>query len=518
MALAPGLSGQLQVRILPGGRLLETQNDFRKVVVNLPETEKNTVPAKPDPDVKTSETADGRTLHDPIADLSSEQIDALAKDTQNSLSKTLTVNSIIKREINKNDLIGMTVEAIHANITPSIKLSYPTTEEESKRQMLEQVREQIEAFNRMIDLGSLVRSAVAATYTEGTLICYLRKAANQYVVDCYPLGLCEIGDYAAGRERVVLFNIGELKNRLQRMREKTRQSGAIPSDDMSAEVKQNYPTEVYEAFAADEPYAVLNSRWTGVMKINSLSGAYGLSPIFRALNSVLMLRAFDRADKAASQAKSKKIIHQKLRPETGGPDHNKKGFDEMAYAHENLMKAWTLPTVVVTTPWFVESINYVEPKAELTGVDTINHYRLRILSTLGIGVRMDSGCQPAPPASISVEQLVRVISRIAEQLEKILLRFYKEYLTDLGLDPDFCPAVKVVEAEQLSYNLRRELSASLYTLFNGSLETSLGLLGIDVEEEASKRRSENDRKLSEIFFPRNPSVPSAGPESPVNSE
>ena len=111
----------------------------------MPETEKNTVPAKPDPDVKTSETADGRTLHDPIADLSSEQIDALAEDTQNSLSKTLTVNSIIKREINKNDLIGMTVEAIHANITPSIKLSYPATEEESKRQMLEQVREQIEA-------------------------------------------------------------------------------------------------------------------------------------------------------------------------------------------------------------------------------------------------------------------------------------------------------------------------------------------------------------------------------------
>ena len=409
--------------------------------------------------------------------LSSEQIDALAEDTQNSLSKTLTVNSIIKQEINKNDLIGMTVEAIHSNITPSIKLSYPTTEEESKRQVLEQVREKIDAFNRMIDLDGLVRSAVAATYTEGTLICYLRKTADQYVVDCYPLGLCEIGDYAPGRERGVLFNIGELKNRLQRMREKTCQSGANLFNDMSAEVKQNYPAEVYEAFVADEPYAVLNPRWTGVMKINSLSGAYGLSPIFRALNSVLMLRAFDRADKAASRAKSKKIIHQKLRPETGGPDHGKKGFDEMAYAHENLMKAWTLPTVVVTTPWFVESINYVEPKAELTGVDTINHYRLRILSSLGIGVSMDSGGQPA---SISVEQLVRVISRIAEQLEKILQRFYKEYLTDLGLDPDFCPAVKVVETEQLSYNLRGE--------------------------------------LSEIFSSSNPSVPSSGPESPVNSK
>ena len=196
------------------------------------------------------------------------------------------------------------------------------------------------------------------------------------------------------------------------------------------EIKENYPEEVYDAYKAKDKYARLDSDRTGVIRIGNLNRRYGLSPILKAVKATLMLDTFDQADLVTSKAKSKKIIHQILRSELMGQDGDKDTYAQMAYAHDNLMKAWKMPTVVTTTPAYVEKIVYVEPKTELTNVDTVNQYRSRVMSALGISFLNTDGKQTVSTAGISLMQLMKTINKISEQLEDILKRWYKIALKD----------------------------------------------------------------------------------------
>lgn len=223
-----------------------------------------------------------------------------------------------------------------------------------------------------------------------------------------------------------------------------------------------------------------------------------------------MLNTFDNSDRVNSKAKAKKIIHQKMRKEVMGQDLSKKGFDDMAYAHDNFMSAFKMQTVVVTTPPTVESIQYIEPKIELTDTNTVNNYRSRILASLGVSFLMDSGSQSVSTASISVEQLMRTINMISEQLEFILQKWYHNILIDNGLPIEYCPTVEVIDTEVLDFELRKGLATTLYTIFNGSMETSLGLLGIDVRDEKTKRMRENDEGFDETFKCRQTAYTSSG--------
>ena len=182
----------------------------------------------------------------------------------------------------------------------------------------------------------------------------------------------------------------------------------------------------------------------------------------------------------------------------------------MAYAHDNFMAAFKQSTVVVTTPPTVESITYVEPKIELTAIDTVNNYRSRVLAALGIGFLMDSGSQSVSTADISVTQLLRTINMISEQLEDILQKWYKQILIDNHLPVEYCPTIKVIDSEALDFEMRKDLASTLYTIFNGSMSTSLELLGIDVNDEKEKRIKENDENYEEIFKCRQTAYTSSG--------
>ena len=162
----------------------------------------------------------------------------------------------------------------------------------------------------------------------------------------------------------------------------------------------------------------------------------------------------------------------------------------------------------------MESILYVEPKTELTNTDTINNYRARVLSTLGIGFLMDSSSQSVSTASISVTQLMRTINMISEQLECILARWYKQILIDNNMEVCFCPKVQIIDSEALEFSLKKEFATVLYTIFNCSLETSLEIMGIDLNDEIAKRKSENESNLdTEVFYPRYTSYTSSGKET-----
>ena len=443
--------------------------------------------------------------------LTPEYIDELADGTQSDLKKIQIINNIVRKEINKDGIVGKTVECVTSNINTKTKISYDNEiTGRNKTKQLQQVKDFISAFNKTINTKRLIRTSIPTTFVEGNYICYLRHEDNKYKVDYYPLGVCEISDYDVNGDPVVLFNIKELRSRLQKVYKKTKKNKALFFQNIEDEVKANYPKEVYDAFVAKEEYAKLDVRYSGVIRINNLNRKYGLTPIFRAFKDILMIDTFDNSDRVNSKAKAKKIIHQKLRKEVMGTELNKKGFEDMSYAHENLMSACKQPTVVVTTPPTVESITYVEPKIELTDINTVNNYRSRVLAALGIGFLMDSGSQSVSTADISVTQLLRTINMISEQLEDILQKWYRQILIDNGLPVEYCPTIQVIDSEALDFDMRKDLASTLYTIFNGSMSTSLELLGIDVNDEKEKRIKENDENYEEIFKCRQTAYTSSG--------
>lgn len=441
----------------------------------------------------------------PSKSLSIDEIDDLLTNTQNDLSKVLKINAYNRKLINKNDIVGKTVESIDTNINTDVKISYTGLQDgRNKKKQLEACKNLIKDVNEGIKINQLIRNSITTSYVEGNWISYLRHDnKDNYTVDIYPLGVCEISDYNVNGEPVVLFNIADLRNRLSKAYKRNKNNKPLFFENIEEEVKANYPKEVYEAFIAKEKYAKLDPKYTGVIRINNLNRKYGVSPISRAYTDLSMLDTFADTDRINSKAKGKKIIHQKMRKEVMGQDYNKDYFAELSYAHQNFMQSWKQSTVVVTSPPTVESIAYVEPSVEMTSKDTYNIYRSKVLSTLGIQFLMDTGSQSVSTASISVTQLMRTINSISEQLENILRKWYRQILMDNGFPIEYCPTIQVIDSEALDFEMRKSLATTLYTIFNGSMATSLELLGIDISDEKEKRKKENDEGFdSEIFYPR----------------
>lgn len=439
----------------------------------------------------------------PSNTLSVEEIDDLLTNTQNDLNKVLKINAYNRKLINKNDIVGKTVESIDTNINTDIKITYGRAEEgRNKKKQLEACKSLIKDANEGMKTKQLTRNAVTTSYVEGNWIAYLRHENNDnYTVDFYPLGVCEISDYNVNGEPVVLFDINNLRSRLSKTYKRNKKNKALFFNTMEEEVKVNYPKEVYNAFVAKEKYAKLDPKYTGVIRINNLNRKYGVSPIARAYTDLNMLDTFADTDRINSKAKGKKIIHQKMRKEVMGKDYNKDFFPELSYAHQNFMNAWKQSTVVVTSPPTIEEIKYVEPSVEMTSKDTYNIYRSKVLSTLGIQFLMDSGSQSVSTASISVTQLMRTINSITEQLERILEKWYKQIIIDNGFPIEYAPTVKIIDSERLEGSLRTELAGMLFSTMNCSYETAYEVLGLDIKDEVEKRKIENEKNYDEIFTP-----------------
>ena len=284
-------------------------------------------------------------------ELTIERLDELATGLQSNLTNVNTVNSIIRNYINKDDLIGITYDAIEANVNTEFKLAYKKFPEmRNKTKQVENVRALINDFNDQINIKRLLRIAIPLTFAEGNCIMYLRNNDGNYIVDVYPLGIAEISDYSSNGKPIVLINIQNLRNALQKTMLMTRSRQPLFFATQDEEVSANYPPEVYEAYKSNETYAKLEVDRTGVIRVGNLNRKYGVSPILRALKPALMLETFDSSDRTNSKARAKKIIAQTLRKELMGPQYDRTGYKEMSLAHDNLMRAWKQSTVVVTTP------------------------------------------------------------------------------------------------------------------------------------------------------------------------
>lgn len=453
----------------------------------------------------------------PSTTISVDEIDDLSTDTQNNLAKVMKINSYNRKLINKNDIIGKTVESVETNINTEIKLTYGNINEgRNKKKKLEDAKTLIKNANCTMRIKTNTRNAVSTAFVEGNWIAYLRhEDPNNYYISVYPLGVCEIENWEINGTPAVVFNVAQLRSRLSKTYKKTKKNKALFFESMEDEVKANFPLEVYEAFINKEKYAVLDHKYTGVIRINNLNRKYGVSPIFRAYTDLNMLDTFADSDRVNSKAKAKKIIHQKMRVETMGQDYNKDFYPEMAYAHKNFMDSWKQPTVVVTSPPTVEEIQYVEPTVEMTSKDTYNIYRSKVLATLGIQFLMDTGSQSVSTASISVTQLMRTINSISEQLEDVYYKWYRQILIDNGYSVDYAPNVKVIDSEQLEVSLKKELASLLYSTLNASLETCFSMVGLDVNDEVEKRKAEKEKGYDDIFTPRITAYTSSGKNSEI---
>lgn len=430
-----------------------------------------------------------------------EKLDMLSIDPQANLLKILEINNIARTYVNKDWIIGKVAEVLESNVNSNFKLSYSSFDgNEKKVKELEECKKIINSFNKSINLRNLIKSSVPTTYIEGNYIFYCRgEKTGLYTYTWYPLGVVEISDYDVNGEPQVIINMRELLTRLRKTIKRTRKNKALFFEKLEEEIKANYPPEVFNAYQNKDDYAKLDRKWTGVMRVNRQNRKYGLTPIFRALYPALTLEQFDATDNINSKAKAKKIIVQTLRKELMGQDGTNEAFEQQAWAHDNLMQAFKQKTVLVTTPAFVEKIEYVEPSIPNTDTETVMNYVNRELSTLGISFLMSSGSTGASVASISLDQLMKTINSISEQLEYIMERFYKNILEANGHSSEFIPTIRVLDSELLEMEVKQELAKLLYCNFNVSLETALSILGFDVNDEKAKRQKENKEGMDEIF-------------------
>lgn len=442
--------------------------------------------------------------------LTIEDIKRLAKNAQSDLNKILKINSLVRQEINEDDIIGKVYEAVVANLNANVRISFDNLPQKYTKKLKNEAEKLIKRFHKETNINQILSSSIPAVYIEGNCIKYLRDKNGHYVIDTYPLGVAIVSDYNVNGNPYILIDIRELTNRLQKTTIKGRKNKPLFFNSITDEIKNNYPPEVYKAYVNKEHYAKLDIQRCGVNRICNMNRKYGLTPVFKALKPNLMLDTFDETDKINAKAKAKKIIHQVLRNELLGADGSRKALEEMAYAHENLVKAFRNPTVLYTSPAFVEKIEYVEPKVEMSNVDSINQYRSRVTSALGISFLNTDGKQTVSTANISIKQLMKTINKIAEQEEKILEQWYCLILQEHDIPLEYCPTPHILDAELLDFEMRKDLSELLFSKLNCSYSTAYELVGLDVRDEIEKRKSEKELGFEEVLSVHPTSYNSAG--------
>lgn len=460
----------------------------------------------------------GSTLKDggSSQELTIDRLKEIAVTINSDVNSLIEANEYIREYTLTDDSIGKAVESIFANVNSSHKISYPKIEGRNKNKKLAEVEKYINDFNEQIDLRNFIREAITSAYMEGTRIYYMRSNNGNYAVDNYPLGVAEVSDWKYGNQPVCIVDMTKLTGRLRKTYKKTKKNKPLFFKNMDEEIHETFPEEVYEAYKAGDSVARLDVDHTGCMRVLDFGQKYGVSPIFKSLRNAVILDSIENKDVVNNKAKSRKIIHQLLRKELMGTDGSKKGLVDAVHVHNELMMALQNKTAVYTSPPYVEKIYYVEPTVDDTPAEKIALYRSRILSALGISFT-DSEISNLTISKISVEQLMRVINSIGEQLETILERWYKIVVTEAGFPEEYAPAIKIIDSEVLEYSLKKDICSFMYSTLNCSLKTAYEMFDIDIEDEKQRRLSENGENLYEdVFYPRQTSFTMSGNSETTN--
>lgn len=436
--------------------------------------------------------------------LTDEEYARLAKDAQSNLKSILRVNELSRELVNKDDLVGKVYEIISSNVNANLRLSYEVDKSLPRYgQTIEKAKKIIKDFNKKVKIDNFVRQSIPMSYLEGNYISYLRGNKNTgYSIDYYPLGMSIISDYEINGEPVVLLDLKYLESALQKTIPKKKGGKAYFFEKISEEIKKAYPSEVYSDYVKKEIFSKLDYNRSGVIRINNLKRKYGLTPIFRTFKSAGMLEMYEKNDKLNANAVAKKIIFQKLHLEAMGVDHKDMALDKMAYAHEAFVQAFRSEVVMYTGAPFVEKLEYIEPKVETNNTEQIKMYRNKIMTALGIAFINNETAQTFTVANISIAELLKVINKISEQVEKCIEKWYEIVLAEHGIDSDYVPKVKIIDSETFSNDVKVQLVEVLFNKLNMSYQTALELLGYNLEEEVQRRREEKENGIEEVMTPR----------------
>ena len=443
-----------------------------------------------------------------------DDIDDLAFNAQSDISKIQKINALVRQASNEDDIIGKVHEAVESNLNSNVRISFDTLPSDYDEGIKLEAESEIERFHKEINVNDIVTIAITTTYDEGNCIQYLRskksKGIYHHVVDRYPLGVALISDYSMNTIPYVLIDTSELTNRLQKTMLKSKKNKPLFFKNTAEEIKNNYPKEVTKAYTSKEKYAILDVQRTGVNRFGNMNRKYGISPVFKALKPKIMLDTFDKTDNVNAKAKAKKIIAQYLKKEGLGQRGEKKGLEDMAYAHDCLVQAFKNKTVLYTPPGSVEKIEYVEPKVEMTNTETITQYRSRVTSALGISFLNTDGKQTVSTANISIKQLMKTINKIAERQEKILQRWYEVVLSEAGIPIEYCPTPHILDSEMLEFEIKKDLVEFLFSKLNCSYQTAYEFLGMDFDNEVVRRKSEKENGYDLILTPHPTSYNTSG--------
>lgn len=438
-----------------------------------------------------------------------DEISELAKNTQTDINKIDKVNSIIKYYINKEDLIGRVTEAIENNVNTKYKIIYPEVDLKRKKDIkaFDELKTLIERFNEQIGIGQIIQDAVVSTYIEGNYLCSLLgdNIDNGYCVKNYPLKVGEITPIKVDNDPVISINVQTIKNQLNKIKSKYKNLKSNKLIDVDSiieqEIKRDYPQEVYDAFVTGDKIAFIDPKTSGVVRINNLKKLYGLSPIFKALSSQLMLETLDKVDRKNLIGKSKKLVVQLTNKELMGKEYNNPmQINPIGYSHTSLVGSMANETVIYTAMPYVEDVKILEPKQDVTDPNVTATYKNRILSALGISYLADSKTGQNS-AKMNYEDLLKTVNKISKQLNPIFNKWYKKVCEDNGFPVELAPKIEIQSTKMMDLDSLMKIVECYFGKVSLSYETIIETLGLDYKDELRKRKEENDNNISQVFSP-----------------
>ena len=459
-----------------------------------------------------------------------EDIQNLAKNPQFDREKVKKIYSLLEYYINKDVFLGKTFEVLSNNINTNYRVIYPNSLPEKKgkkqtakdRQVLDLAKKTVEDFIDKIDIRRFIANAVLTVYTRGNFISYLNGDARRgFSIDEYPLDMAEITKMKIGGTNLVTLDTRELKTRMDTEYKKYKNLKStyefIDFKQAILEIiKEEYPEEVVNAVSVNDSVAVLNPQRVGVARINNLKGQYGISPLFKALKSLLMLEQIDSSDSKVIISKTRKIIFQKLSDKLldgTSPGASGKVFarKESNYAQGALLQALTEEVVVYTGQPFVDSLQIIEPNAQLTDSNVKQQHKDDVINAVGIGFTTNTSSGVAVTQYI-YDDLLKTINKIVKrEIEPILNKYIQVVMNEYGFDVAISPKIEIQSTEMLDLDSLAKVVELYRNKLNLSMETIFEAIGLDVEDETYKRLNENsienpyavngESGLSSIFYP-----------------
>ncbi len=115
--------------------------------------------------------------------LTIEDIKRLARNAQSDLNKILKINSLVRQEINEDDIIGKVYEAVVANLNANVRISFDNLPQKYTKKKKDEAEKLIKRFHKETNINQILSSSIPTVYTEGNCIKYLREKNGHYVVD-----------------------------------------------------------------------------------------------------------------------------------------------------------------------------------------------------------------------------------------------------------------------------------------------------------------------------------------------